>query len=140
MKKTLHVYAFSIVILQICFCLELSAQTTSTCNQLGGNLSQNLIAFYPFCGNANDISGNGINPTFNNATLTTDRFGNANSAYYFDGTQYIKGSSSYLAENTRTVAIFLCLDDNYHHDEILGIAGGCGSSFFMGLNFTNHPG
>jgi len=49
------------------------------------NLSQGLAAYYPFTGNANDISGNNNNPSFNNATLTADRFGNPNSAYHFDG-------------------------------------------------------
>ena len=44
------------------------------------------IAYYPFNGNANDESGNGNNGTVNGANLTMDRFGNANSAYYFDGT------------------------------------------------------
>ena len=53
---------------------------------LPANLQQGLVAFYPFCGNANDESGNGNNGTVNGATLTTDRFGNANSAYSFDGT------------------------------------------------------
>jgi hypothetical protein len=46
----------------------------------------NLLAYYPFNGNANDESGNGRNGTVNNdATLTTDRFDNVNSAYSFDG-------------------------------------------------------
>ena len=49
------------------------------------NLNQGLRAYYPFSGNANDVSGNSNNPVFNNATLTADRFGNANSAYDFDG-------------------------------------------------------
>ena len=40
-----------------------------------------LVAYYPFSGNANDSSGNGNNGTVNCATLTTDRFGKANSAY-----------------------------------------------------------
>ena len=44
-----------------------------------------LVAYYPFNGNANDESGKGNNGTVNGATLTTDRFGNANSAYNFDG-------------------------------------------------------
>jgi hypothetical protein len=44
-----------------------------------------LVAWYPFTGNANDESGNGNNGTVNGATLTTDRFGNANKAYSFDG-------------------------------------------------------
>ncbi len=44
-----------------------------------------LVAWYPFNGNANDESGNGNHGTVNGATLTTDRNGNANSAYSFDG-------------------------------------------------------
>ena len=44
-----------------------------------------LVAYYPFNGNANDLSGNGYNGTNNGATLTTDRFGNSNNAYNFDG-------------------------------------------------------
>jgi hypothetical protein len=47
---------------------------------------QNLIVYYPFSGNASDASGNGHNGTVNGATLTTDRFGNASSAYNFNGT------------------------------------------------------
>lgn len=50
-----------------------------------------LIAYYPFNNNANDLSGNSINGTIVNATPTTDRFGNPNSAYYFNGTStYLK--------------------------------------------------
>jgi len=44
-----------------------------------------LVAYYPFNGNANGESGNGNNGTVNGATLTTDRKGNVNSAYSFDG-------------------------------------------------------
>lgn len=47
--------------------------------------SQNLVAEYPFSGNANDVSGNGHHGTVNGATLTADRFGSQNSAYYFNG-------------------------------------------------------
>jgi hypothetical protein len=45
-----------------------------------------LVAYYPFNGNADDESGNNNNGTVYGATLTTDRFGIANSAYAFDGT------------------------------------------------------
>jgi hypothetical protein len=48
-----------------------------------------LIAYYPFNGNANDESGNEHHGTVNGATLTTDRFGNENSAYSFDGNDII---------------------------------------------------
>jgi hypothetical protein len=44
-----------------------------------------LVGWWPFDGNANDLSGNGNNGTVNGATLTTDRFGVANKAYSFDG-------------------------------------------------------
>ena len=44
-----------------------------------------LIAYYPFNGNANDESGNGNDGLVDGATLITDRFGNDNSAYEFDG-------------------------------------------------------
>ncbi|MGB7566896.1 MAG: LamG domain-containing protein [Chitinivibrionales bacterium] len=44
-----------------------------------------LVAYYPFSGNTNDISGNGLNATNNGATLSADRFGAANAAYYFNG-------------------------------------------------------
>jgi hypothetical protein len=44
-----------------------------------------LVGWWPFTGNANDESGNGNNGTVNGATLTTDRFGNTNQAYSFDG-------------------------------------------------------
>lgn len=44
-----------------------------------------LVAYFPFNGNANDNSGNGNNGTVNGASLISDRFGNANSAYMFNG-------------------------------------------------------
>lgn len=59
---------------------------SDTCNNVSGSLTQGLVGYWPFCGNANDDSGKGNNGTVNGATLTTDRFGNANSAYNFDGT------------------------------------------------------
>ncbi len=52
--------------------------------------SNGLVAYYSFSGNANDATINGNNGTVNGATLTTDRDGNPNSAYSFDGvTSYI---------------------------------------------------
>jgi hypothetical protein len=48
--------------------------------------SDGLAAYWPFSGNANDASGNGNNGTVSGAVLTADRFGNANSAYSFNGT------------------------------------------------------
>ena len=68
--------ALLIVSVLLATVLHLSAQV---------NLPLGLRAYYPFTGNANDVSGNNNNPVFNNATLTADRFGNPNSAYHFNG-------------------------------------------------------
>ncbi|MDX2189863.1 MAG: S8 family serine peptidase [Bacteroidota bacterium] len=57
------------------------------------NQNSSLIAHYPFCGNANDVSGNGLNGTIVGiVTLIGDRFGQNNNAYDFNGTSndYIK--------------------------------------------------
>lgn len=71
----------------------LTASTTagsgSNCPTFSGSLTTGLVGYWPFCGNANDASGNGNNGTVNGATLTTDRFGNANSAYSFNGSNSI---------------------------------------------------
>ena len=72
----------------------LTANTTSSgsgsnCPTLSGSLATGLVGYWPFCGNANDASGNSNNGTVNGATLTTDRFGNSNSAYSFDGVSNI---------------------------------------------------
>lgn len=73
--------------------------------------SDGLVGYWPFDGNANDESGNGNNGTVNGATLTTDRFGNANSAYAFDGIDdYITGNSTNLSAastNKLTIASWI---------------------------------
>jgi hypothetical protein len=56
-------------------CFAISSIQSSNC----------LIADYNFSGNANDVSGNGLNGIVNGAILDQDRFGNPNSAYHFDG-------------------------------------------------------
>lgn len=50
------------------------------------NLNQGLQLHYSFNGSATDLSGNGNNGIVNGATLVTDRWGNPNGAYRFDGT------------------------------------------------------
>ncbi len=47
-------------------------------------VSDGLIAFFPFDGNANNDVGSNHGQVYG-ATLTTDRFGNTNHAYEFDG-------------------------------------------------------
>ena len=62
------------------------------------NLNDGLVAYYNFNnGNLDDSSGNGNKIIFNNAVKTKDRFGRANNAYLFNGTNsymQVKNSSS----------------------------------------------
>lgn len=48
-------------------------------------LTQGLVAYFPFDGNADDATGHGHNGTVAGAALTTDRFGQPNRAYLFGG-------------------------------------------------------
>ncbi len=53
-------------------------------------LTDGLVAYYPFNGNANDESGFHRDGIVYGATLSTDRFGNQNACFSFDGHgQYI---------------------------------------------------
>jgi hypothetical protein len=65
------------IIIGLAFCGVIYAQNS---------LTNGLLAYYPFNGNANDASGNANNGAVYNALLTTDRFGDHNSAYYLNGT------------------------------------------------------
>jgi len=59
------------------------------------DLGTGLIAYYNFRnGNINDSSGFGNHIAFNNCLATTDRFGNANSAYLFSGGSYMRVNNS----------------------------------------------
>lgn len=74
-----------------------------------------LIGYWPFSGNANDSSGSGNHGTVHGATLTTDRFGNLNSAYHFNGVNdYIScGYNNMPSGNSPRTISFWILSDTY---------------------------
>jgi hypothetical protein len=79
---------------KILFTILVAATFNAAAQTIPSNIPTNgLVAWYPFNGNANDESGNGNNGTVNGATLTSDRNGQANKAYNFNG------SSSYISAN-----------------------------------------
>lgn len=57
----------------------------ATTTTIGPISTSGIIAEWLFDGTADDTSGSEINGIVSGATLTTDRFGIANKAYYFDG-------------------------------------------------------
>ncbi len=66
---------FSFILLSFCFASVSFAQMPTN----------GLVSYYLFNGNANDQNGGKNNGTVQGATLTADRFGNANAAYSFNG-------------------------------------------------------
>ena len=106
-----------------------------------GNQTGNLVAYYPFTGNANDVSGNGYNGTVESATLTTDRHGNTNSAYLFDGnTSYISIPSNAINNlPTGTVAAFIYLSQLGIQSTILDKTNTDSINFFQFIvDVNNH--
>lgn len=95
-----------------------------------------LVAFYPFNGNANDVSGNGNHGTVNGATLTTDRYNNADNAYVFDNSNIEIPHQFYSnGWNEYTINLwFLTSDKTVSSQAILNTIPHDGE----GLNF-NHP-
>ena len=68
------------------------------------------MAYYPFIGNANDVTGNGHDGTIHGVVLTTDRFGNPNSAYSFNGiSDYISVAYSDAFQlPSFTLSVWIC--------------------------------
>lgn len=94
-----------------------------------------LQIHYPFSGNSNDESGNGLHGINNGATLTDDRFGNPNSAYDFTVAGYIDCNnilnSVLSGVNTNfTFSFWVKPSSNNNNNVIIGkhADGGCSSN------------
>lgn len=98
-----------------------------------------LVACYPFNGNAQDTKG-GHDGTISGASLTTDRVGNANSAYSFDGSNsFIQlNNPDDFKNNTYTYSAWVnpaVLPISGEFQSIIGIGGGQ----VLGLGYTTGP-
>ncbi len=126
--------------------------TSATPSASVPSLTKGLIAYLPFNGNANDES---VNPTITRvegATLTKNRFGVDNKAYYFDGkSNYIYSNLDinpskypnltitawvrYTGEIINNKIAMVVSQDNGGYDRSFGIdhrGGGFGWSAFAG--------
>jgi hypothetical protein len=97
-----------------------------------------LVAYYPFNGNANDESGNNNHGSLNGPLLCPDRFGNANSAYLFDGINdfiRIEESPSLQVSTGLSVCAWVkCLHIS-DHGRIVSKWGG-GSEYFCSYDIS----
>ena len=103
MKLNIH---FTLTAVFICFInLHIYAQFSDSC----------LVGYYKMNGNADDSSPLSNHCQVNGATLTTDRFGNKDSAYYFNGNAslYADFSSEKFRQLTVTAWIKTSYTGNY---------------------------
>jgi hypothetical protein len=107
--------------------IALSAQTLMA--QVPSYVPTNgLVGYWPFNGNANDVSGNGNNGVVNGAALAIDRFGIIDKSYSFDGiSNYISinNSSSLNIIGTQiTLSFWLYSNNNPNDANYKGISKG----------------
>jgi hypothetical protein len=89
-RQLWRVAALSAVLFAVVHLFACSSSSTGPSDDNGDVTLPAAVAEYLFNGNAEDESGNGNDATVYGATLTTDRFGNADAAYSFDGNDYIQ--------------------------------------------------
>jgi hypothetical protein len=92
MKK--YNYLILVIVLFIILMSSCKKKPSISTDDIMPQLQNGLVGEYSFTGNAMDNSGNNNNGTVNGAKLTTDRFGNPNSAYSFDISNFIATSIS----------------------------------------------
>ncbi|MCX6257930.1 MAG: choice-of-anchor D domain-containing protein [Bacteroidia bacterium] len=93
-----------------------------------------LVAYYPFNGNAQDMSGMGHDGTVNGATLVTDRFGNPNSAYFFNGSANIDLANTNNLNFTGAYSLSAWAKfESYQSDGLIVAKHNCGyvNGFFL---------
>lgn len=104
----------------------------------------NLLGWWSFSGNAIDSSGNGYNGTVNGATLTTDRFGKANSAYHFVDDTISTNCPGVINDTARTISFWAKVDNgNNITNEWFFMGYGTGAGIGSGFDFNllaNAPG
>lgn len=102
------------------------------------SLSDGLVAFYPFNGNAADNSGHGYHGTVYGAKLVKDRFGNSKHAYRFDGVDdYIMVNNFPVLDRAFTYTAWLKVSGTTVHHQSFGAhgeGGAVGETWNFGYN------
>jgi hypothetical protein len=104
------------------------ANTTANCPTFPASLAQGLVGYWPFCGNALDESGNNNHGTVNGATLTADRFGNAGSAYGFDGVNDLIKINHSVPLNAFPMSISIWCQGNSQYGSLISKYTSCSSN------------
>ena len=137
------------------FCISAALAQTNVPDNVPTN---GLIAYYPFNNNADDYSGNDnhgiLQGNSNDPDPTTDRFGNANSAYEFGGYDHRKwirvpNSTSLQLDSSFAASFWIfqyegnSMDDyghrmNRRHGSIISKDGDCGGLYIHTYDVTEN--
>ena len=94
-----------------------------------------LMAWYPFSGNTNDISGNTRHlRAYNSPALSTDRFGTANSAYTFNAANetFMLNNGYPTSYTAYTIAAWVQVDSFFQYKSVTSSGAPAGGNFFAG--------
>jgi hypothetical protein len=103
------------------------------------HLETGLVLYLPFSGNANDESGSANRTTVHGASLTSNRFGTAGSAYSFGGIDYIEVADTALISfsNTQSFCVSLWLKTSSPQADMLPLSkyqSGAVNGYFFDIN------
>lgn len=124
--------------------IAVTTNTTPPALSIAAIPTTSLMAYWPFNGNANDVSGNGNNGTVSSASLTADRFGNLGRAYSFNGTTSridVPHSSTIDMTNGNDYTMAFWLKTNPGNSFVLPISktplGGGWNGYYFIVNSTD---
>jgi hypothetical protein len=123
------------VVASIAFTLTALAQTLPSYVPTSG-----LVGYWGFNGNADDQSGNNNNGTVNGATLTADRNGNINSAYYFNGinSYIIANNTSNILTSNYSVSIWFNSPISLCNNNVMLRSGNASNCSWRGFSIGNN--
>ena len=103
-------------------------------------MDPSLEAYYPFNGNAEDLTSNGRNFTvFDNTSLTSGRDNSSNSAYYFDGSgDYLEYSTSIPSFSSYTITLWAKPDSTGTYEAMFASYDDASFGFQIDLDSSNN--
>jgi len=111
-----------------------------TGNTISESCPKGLVAYYPFNGSANDVSGNGYNGVPTNVVQTSGILGQA---YRFDGSSYITLPGAINASGIFSVSLWVRTDNqgskNLFREMISKIGGGETGEFEINIHDMPEP-